>query len=171
MTINNIDTEIQAVFDGVILSLNNIDDNILNEIPFEHSWTIGQVADHIVLCSKSILDDQIAETDRPYDENVAELKNIFLNMEQKTEAAPRVYPGLPPHNKSALIKHLEKNKTNLLKMTAEKDLTALSLDIEFPFMGYFTRYEWLVFICVHTRRHLNQINNIKRRLNTSADVL
>lgn len=170
MVINSISVEIQTVFDGVIQSLNNSDDNILNEIPFEHSWTIGQVADHIILCSRGVLDNQTSEANRPYDENVAELKSIFLNMEQKSEAAQRVYPKMPPHSKFELIEQLEKNKANLLKIAEERDVTVLSLDMEFPYMGYLTRYEWLNFICVHTQRHLNQIDNIKRMLNASVDI-
>ncbi|MBX3255070.1 MAG: DinB family protein [Chitinophagaceae bacterium] len=171
MKIKNIDNEIREVFDDVIQSVNSTNDEELNELPFEGSWTIGQVAAHIILCSGGVLDNQTKEAGRPYDEKVAELRSIFLDMEQKSETAPAVYPSMRMYDKQELVKQLESNKANLLGIIEERDLMQLSLDMEFPFMGYLTRYEWLAFICVHTQRHLNQMNNIKRRLAATADTL
>lgn len=164
-------TEIQTVFDSFITSLQNTDDKELNEIPFQNSWTIGQVADHIVLCSESIFDSKTKEAGRSYDENAVELRAIFTDMEQKSEAAAAVYPKVPPHNKQELIDKIRANKIQLLTIAEEKDLSLLALDMEFPYLGYLTRYEWLTFICVHTQRHLNQLNNIKKSLAVQADIL
>ncbi len=85
-------------------------------------------------------------------------------MEQKSKAAEAVTPNLPPHHKEDLLKKLAANRATLLTISAEKDLSQLCLGMEFPFMGYLTRYEWLRFVQVHTQRHLNQIRNIGARL-------
>ncbi|MFT3948053.1 MAG: hypothetical protein QM763_13870 [Agriterribacter sp.] len=50
--------EIKTVFDEVVYIVGNTNENKLNEIPFNDSWTIGQVAEHIILCSSSIQDTQ-----------------------------------------------------------------------------------------------------------------
>ena len=166
----NISNEISKVFDAVVNVLENTEENALNEIPFEGSWTIGQIADHIIICSGTVHDSKTQYPHRQYDEHVAEMKSIFLNMEQKSEAAPIVSPRKPPHCKQELIEKLKDNKAHLLLIIEERDLTQLSLDIEFPFIGYLTRYEWLNFIAVHTQRHLNQVNNVKKRLTANADI-
>lgn len=159
---NNLYKEIQTVFNNVRQELNNTTDTELNEIPFEGSWTIGQVAEHIIICSGSVQDNEVADAERAFDEKVEDLRAIFLNMEEKSKAHPAVTPKEPPHTKDNLLSGLEANKNNLLNIAATRDLTKLSKDMEFPFMGYLTRYEWLSFINVHTQRHLNQINNIKK---------
>lgn len=171
MKIRHIDTDIREVFDNVIQSVNSASNDELNEVPFEGSWTIGQVVQHIILCSGGVLDNQTKEAGRPYDEKVTELRSIFLDMGQKSEADPGVYPSMRMYKKQELVKQLESNKANLLGIIEERDLMQLSLDMEFPFMGYLTRYEWLAFICFHTQRHLNQMNNIRQRLAVSAGIL
>lgn len=163
--------ELQTVFDAVTKALQNTDEGQLNEIPFEDSWTVGQVADHIVICSGSILDSKTKDAERPYDEKAGDLRSIFADMEQKSEAAAAVYPKAPPHNKIELISKVKANKEQLVTMAEERDLSQLSLDMEFPYMGYLTRYEWLTFISAHTERHLNQINNIKKSLAVQAGTL
>ncbi len=162
----HITKDISTIFNAVVESIKNTDEAAFNTTPFKGSWTIGQVTEHIVICSRGIQDSRTGDTTRAYDENLEQLRDIFLNMEEKSKAAPQVTPHPPPHNKTRLIDHLEANKLHLLAIAAEKDLTKLSLDMEFPYMGYFTRYEWLSFICLHTQRHLNQIRNIQQHLFT-----
>lgn len=162
MNKENLYKDIDTVFNNVIHFVTGVDDEQLNKVPFADSWTIGQVAEHIIICSRGIPDHNTTDAGRPYDANTAELKSIFLNMDQKSEAAPRVSPHTPPHKKEELIPGLEANKKLLLKIIAERDLLKLCLDMEFPYMGHFTRYEWLYFVGVHTQRHLNQIQHIKQ---------
>jgi hypothetical protein len=156
--------DISSVFDEVIDVLNEIPQNLFNKIPFEDSWTIGQVAEHIAICSRGIPDGHVKEVERVYDENEEALKGIFLDMNQKAKAAPAVTPHLPPHQKEELLEKIKANKIVLTKTVKDKELSQICLDMEFPFMGYLTRYEWLRFVQVHTQRHLNQIKNIQAHL-------
>lgn len=156
--------DISSVFDEVIDVLNEIPQNLFNKVPFEDSWTIGQVAEHIAICSRGIPDSHVKEVERVYDENEEALKGIFLDMGQKAKAAPAVTPHLPPHQKEELLEKIKANKIVLTKTIKDKELSQICLDMEFPFMGYLTRYEWLRFVQVHTQRHLNQIKNIQAHL-------
>ncbi len=156
--------DIATTFDAVIESIKDVDENSFNKIPFEDSWTIGQVTEHIVICSGGVQDNKTGDAGRACDENLDQLRAIFLNMEEKSKASPQVTPRQPPHQKNGLIDQLESNKNHLLSIAMERDLEKLSLDMEFPYMGYLTRYEWLSFICWHTQRHLNQIRNIQQQL-------
>lgn len=160
--------DISTVFDEVFATIANIPDNTFNSTPFESSWTIGQVAEHIAICSRGIPDSHVKEAERPYNENEEALKSIFLDMDQKAKAAAAVTPKLPPHHKERLLEKLKANKTVLITIANEKDLSLLCLDMEFPFMGYLTRYEWLRFVHVHTQRHLNQIKNIQQYLSNES---
>lgn len=164
MNTNQLKQDIRSVFDDAIESVRDTDDQYLNETPSEGGWTPGQVAEHIVICSRGIPDNQVATTDRNIDKNVTALSDIFLNMEEKTKAAPQVTPGVPPHHKRDLIAALEANKGTIIAIINNEDLGLLCLGMEFPYMGYLTRYEWLHFVHVHTRRHVNQLNNTKRQL-------
>lgn len=156
--------DISSVFDEVIAILNEVPQDLFNEVPFEDSWTIGQVAEHIAICSRGIPDSHVKEAERLYDENEEALKGIFLDMSQKAKADPAVTPHLPPHQKEDLLEKIRANKIFLTKTINDKQLSQLCLDMEFPFMGYLTRYEWLRFVQVHTQRHLNQVKNIQAHL-------
>lgn len=156
--------DISSVFDEVMDVLNQIPQDLFNRVPFEDSWTIGQVAEHIAICSRGIPDSHVQEAERPYNENEDALKEIFLDMRQKAKADPAVTPHLPPHQKEELLEKIKANKILLTNTINDKELPQICLDMEFPFMGYLTRYEWLRFVQVHTQRHLNQIKNIQAHL-------
>ncbi len=163
--------DISGVFDEVVQALSSAPPELFNRVPFEDSWTIGQVAEHIAICSGGIPDSHVKETERSYDENVEALRGIFLDMNQKAKADPAVEPHLPPHQKEELLEKINANKILLTKIINDRELSLLCLDMEFPFMGYLTRYEWLRFVQVHTQRHLNQIKNIRARLLNEPPVL
>jgi len=163
-----ISNEIQTVFDAVIAALHTVAENTVDEVPAEGSWTIGQVAEHIIICSRGIPDSKNQQAERAYDEKVAELRSMFSDRSQKSKAAPQVCPKETLHHLSELIAQLTHNKAQLLQIADKKNLTTLCLDMEFPFIGYLTRYEWLTFICVHTQWHLYQITDIQRHLAARA---
>lgn len=163
-----INKEIRTVFDAVIATLGTVPENLLDEVPFAGSWTIGQVAEHIIICSRGIPDSTHQHAERAYDEKVAELRDMFADRSQKSEAAPAVRPKETLHSLPALVAQLTRNKEKLLQIADTKNLTALCLDMEFPFLGYLTRYEWLTFICVHTQWHICQIADIRQHLEARA---
>lgn len=167
MNTNPLKQDLQAVFDKAISALKGIDNNTLNAATFEDSWTPGQVAEHIIICCREIPDNQTEPSTRRIDEHVKQLQEMFLDMEQKFKSAPAVTPRQPSHQKEELLVALSANCDTTTNIVTQKDLSALCLDMEFPFMGYLTRYEWLRFIEVHTKRHITQVNNIKRLLRQS----
>lgn len=156
--------EINKTFDtliGILSKTNNID---VNKIPFEGSWSIGQVAEHIIICGSGIPDNETKSAAREKDEKVSILKGIFLNMDEKAEADASVRPHGIAHKQDDLINQIKAMKEKLCLIAANKDLGALCLDMEFPTLGLLTRYEWLSFICFHTQRHSRQIENIIKHL-------
>ncbi|WP_057940501.1 DinB family protein [Algoriphagus resistens] len=160
----NLLKSIQFTFETLKQELSKFDQEKLNQVPFEGSWTAGQAAEHIIICGDGIPDSNTTTTERAYDEKVGALKGLFLNFEIKFEADPSIAPGQGPHDKDTLIHKIMGIKSNLENVAKTTDLTSLCEDMEFPTFGFLTRYEWLQFILFHTQRHTNQITIIGKHL-------
>lgn len=152
--------DIENTFDTLLDTLSKFEANTLNEVPFEGSWTAGQTADHIIICSSGIPDKNTVQPNRPYDQKVEEIKDLFLNYDIKFKTDPSLAPGLPPHCKEALIEKITGIKDDLKRVSLTTDLKALCKDMELPTFGHLTRYEWLRFILFHTQRHTHQIRRL-----------
>ncbi|MGJ1432036.1 DinB family protein [Sphingobacterium spiritivorum] len=157
---------IEYIFGQFHQSLQTTEETQLNSIPFEDSWTIGQTADHIIICSSGIPDEHTQVSERSFDQYIAVLKGMFLNMDLKFKADPSLLPRKKLYTKNELLTEIDVNRSNLLKSIESTDLTVICTDMAFPQVGYLTRYEWLSFIGYHTQRHLIQIENIKDKLNS-----
>jgi hypothetical protein len=153
--------EINKTIDGVLDILLKTDDTSLNKTPSENSWSIGQVIEHIIICGHGIPDLKTEETQRPWDEKVQVLKAVFLNTNEKYKADPSLSPRKHHHDKNELILQVHEMRRKLSKIVIEKDLNLLCLDMELPYFGFLTRYEWIHFILFHTQRHTLQARNTR----------
>lgn len=156
---------INKTFNDLITILSGINEKDLNRIPFENSWSIGQVVEHIILCGNGIPDHKTDISTRRQNEKVPILKKIFSNMDEKSKADPALTPHGFDHKPHDLINQLKAIGEKLRSIATERNLNAICLDMEFPTLGLLTRYEWLSFICFHTQRHTRQIKNILNLLN------
>ena len=144
-------------FDRTIQLVSGVSPEIINEKTQDESWTIGQIVEHILICSSGIPDSQTEEISRSFDEQVPIIREIFLDFNRKYKADPSLRPRNEFYEKADLISQLKDCKTSLLIDIKDKDLMLLCKDMEFPQIGYLTRYEWLSFISVHILRHNHQI--------------
>lgn len=156
--------EFQATFDSLSRCIAEFDQEALDSIPFEGSWTAGQVTEHILISASRIPDGRTGKTMRFHDQYVVPLRDLFLDFNRKFEASPSLHPAHAGHDKDSLLEKIRKTELQHTATIAASDLDALCLDMEFPFFGYMTRYEWLRFIQFHTQRHLNQIERIRDQL-------
>ncbi|MFD1771057.1 DinB family protein [Sphingobacterium suaedae] len=156
--------EVNRVFTRARECLLTYPEEKINGCPPTGGWTIGQVAEHIIICSDGIPDRQTTEADRPFYQFEDQLKHMFLDVTQKYEAAPTLYPTKGKYELEQLEDALERNRLRLIQKAESTDLKALCVDMEFPTFGLLTRYEWIRFICFHTERHLWQIRKIGHAL-------
>lgn len=156
--------EINKTVDNVLEILHTTNDNDLDKKPSEDSWSIGQTIEHIIICGSGIPDRKTETSSRPMDEKIQVLKDIFLDMNAKSKAAPFLSPRELHHDKKILIDRVNNIRKVLTDTVNQKDLTPLCLDMEFPQVGFLTRYEWVNFILFHTQRHTIQARNIKNLL-------
>lgn len=157
--------DLLQVYDEYILIFQNFTDVQINQIPFEGSWTPGQVADHIIKSTKRIPDRDTAPPERAFDAKVASIESVFLDFENKRKAPEYVEPGGGPFERSVILSQFDELKVRHKAALADVDLTQLCLNFELPVVGTMTRYEWYRFFVIHGQRHLYQLRNIIKVIN------
>jgi hypothetical protein len=155
--------EINKTFEEFMLVLSSFYNEQINEIPFENSWTPGQVVQHIILSVSAFVDllngaDQ--QTNRQPDAYVANIRQAFLNFDIKMQSPDFIIPPAKNYNKEELLLTLDQLKIQLNQVVPIKDMTKTCTTFELPVLGYLTRIELINFIEVHTKRHLHQLKNI-----------
>jgi len=138
-----------------------------NIVPFEGSWTAGQVAEHIFKFVSGTLQNvtgDVKPTERNPEEYAGQLKEMFLNFNVKMTSPDFILPTDAPKNKEALLYSLEKSMKGLEESARTLDLSLTCTTFDMPFMGPLTRIEWLTFVNAHALRHIHQLKNIKKAL-------
>ncbi len=156
----------------IIAVLKSIDQAGINTIPFEGSWTAGQVTDHVLKSMDNmghVLRNGTQPTDRPYDQHKAMLEKVFLDYEHMMKSPDFIIPTNDPLEKKELINKLAAIRADTLDAITTLDLTELCMSFEMPGMGYITRYEFIWFTIYHTQRHTHQLEKIKEVLDRSQE--
>jgi hypothetical protein len=132
----------------------------INSIPFEGSWTAGQVADHVTKSNISItraLSLTGTAINRDPGERIQELAEVFLNFSTKLKSPDFILPGQDYYEKEVIIAHLNHWLVKLKEIAQESDLSEM---IKHPAFGDITKFEILHFVLYHTQRHIRQLENI-----------
>jgi hypothetical protein len=159
-----------ATFTDLKNTISGFDGDTFNHTPLPGSWTAGQVAEHLIKSASGLPDRNTQVANRPANEWVQAIKDMFLDFTIKFEADPRIQPTKSSHSKSEVLAALQETEEKLQEITLTADLEMLCLDLKLPVFGYLTRYEWLHLILYHTQRHTHQIRNIYRALNEESRV-
>ncbi|WP_316804439.1 DinB family protein [Pedobacter nototheniae] len=145
----------------------DFDQQQVNVVPFEGSWTAGQLAEHMIMANggfTALLKGPVEETNRPVDLAVAKIKEDFENFDIRMEAPSFVIPPVKDYNREALIKKLNQIRLDIANAVDQLDLTKTITEWQLPGYGYLTRLEAVYFVAYHTRRHNRQLANIYRKL-------
>ncbi|KQC01768.1 DinB family protein [Pedobacter sp. Hv1] len=138
-----------------------------NKVPFENSWTAGQVAEHLILANTgfaAVLNAQVKETDRAIDELVPRLQSDFLNFEFKMQSPDFIYPESKAYDQTAQLAKIKEIQELTAKEVETLDLSKTCLAFELPVYGFLTRLEAIYFVIYHTQRHTHQLKNINQKL-------
>ena len=139
-----------------------------NQVPFEGSWTAGQLAQHLTLADgglPALVNGPVADTDRAPDQMVAPIAESFLDFEIKFESPDFIRPEMRNYDKDEMISGLKKIKADIASAIGDLDLTKTCMAFAFPVLGNLTRYEAANFVIIHTTRHIHQLKNIYNVLN------
>lgn len=165
-------TEVQnniiRTFANLTAALSKFDQHQIDKVPFEGSWTAGQVAEHItkgLSGMPQLVAGKTEATKRPFDAKAKPLRDTFLDFSTKFESPDFLIPTESVHDKQTLLEGFVALEKELLGIAATQDLTITLLDFEMPQSGTLTIYEMLTFMMAHAERHTHQLNNIYRRMN------
>lgn len=159
-----IQEDLKAVTTELLLLIAAFDQEQINLIPFENSWTAAQVADHLCKSDASVLASICREgthAERAPDEKIPELKSIFLNFDVKFESPAIIIPGNKVFNKEQLIGRLKETRAELSAAAATLPLNELCTH---EILGNMTRLEFLSFVIYHTQRHIHQLKCIREKI-------
>ena len=160
---NDLSNELTTTKNELLKTLDLFDQENINTIPFEGSWTGGQVAEHVLKSLSGALQNitgPVTHTERKPDEHVKQLGDIFLNMDIKMKSPDFIIPSNDPKGKSALTESLRSALDGIKTVAITEDLSATCIGFEMPVLGALTLLEWISFSSFHTRRHTNQLKNI-----------
>ncbi|MEO5997774.1 MAG: DinB family protein [Chitinophagaceae bacterium] len=167
MDIKATSTEADQTFTDLLQTLSSIEDLKINTIPFDGSWTPGQLAQHIILSAGGfvqLLNGPVKDTERDSEANIPNLKTTFLNFTIKMKSPDFIVPEEKDYDKRQLVGTLQDIKVGLVKAIETLDTTKTCTAFELPVLGYLTRAEAIIFTIVHTQRHAHQLKNIRQHL-------
>lgn len=160
---NDLKNTIATAKDEFLKALDLFDQGNINTIPFEGSWTGGQVAEHILKSVSGILETlngPSTSTERNPEEHVRMLGELFLNMDIKMKSPDFIIPSDSPKDKSFLMTSLAKTFDGIEEIAEKDNLTETCTIFEMPTIGTLTKMEWIQFAGFHTRRHAQQLKRI-----------
>jgi hypothetical protein len=143
----------------------------LNIVPFEGSWTAGQVAEHILMAESGIPETVLGateETARPVAQYVPVIESIFLDFTAKYQAPEFIIPSAGPHDQQQLLEAFKAERAAIREIATKEDLTLTCTDFEFPQVANLTRWEWLQFVLCHSKRHTRQLRNISEKVSSRS---
>ncbi len=158
---------VNDVLAELIEVLKGVTNEQYNTIPFEGSWTAGQLAQHMIMANSGFVESingPVKDTERQADELDAQIAGIFLNFDVKLTTPDFIQPALVDYDKAEQIATLETVRSKAVEAIEKLDLTKTCTGFEIPVLGYLTRLESAYFIIYHTTRHVRQLKNIHQTL-------
>lgn len=156
---------LEKAFSNFYILLNEFDQQQLNAIPFEGSWTAAQVADHVSKSNRSIAKAMLLKGSvinrNPFG-RVQELKNIFLDFSTQLKSPDFILPAEGHYEKERMRGKLLESMRKIKEAANQTELLEM---INHPAFGDITKFEVLHFVVYHTQRHTRQLENIGRSSN------
>ena len=138
-----------------------------NKIPFEGSWTAGQVTEHIFKSVDGIpklLTGASLPTHRDPGQNIPQLRAMFLDFTTKMKSPAFILPSAEPKNYDTLTASVADRLAAITDASKTIDTNLTIAGFEFTGSGPMTRIELLNFISVHTQRHIHQLQEIAKHV-------
>ena len=160
--------EIEKTTGELIEIISPLSQEELNEIPFQGSWTAAQVGGHLLKSYGvvEILNGPLAKTKRRPGEKIEKIKAVFLNFGTKFKSSEMILPSNDVIDKEILLNFLHKRIAQIREVIQTKDLSETCESIAVPGFGVLTRLEWIHLILYHTQRHIHQLKNILKLIET-----
>ena len=159
--------EIDKTLERAVTVFDELDPGEINKVPFENSWTAGQLMNHVLMSNKgfaNIMRGPVEETDRDPTLNIETIRSIFLNFKTKMKSPDFIVPPQKDYDKEFLKTAFISVKTQLMNTANSEDLSKTCTAFKLPQLGFLTRMEAIHFVLYHTQRHTHQLENIKHAI-------
>ena len=166
--------EFEETTSELLSTLSSFSNEEFNRVPFEGSWTAGQVAEHLFKSESNIpkvLKGASKQTERDPFEKTGIIQSIFLDYNKKLQSPEFILPSNEKKDKDQFIKGFEKTRDELRTLIEKADLTRTFTDFPFPQVGEFTGWEWICFAVCHSMRHIRQMKIIAEKLGTAEKTV
>jgi hypothetical protein len=170
---DNFYTELDETTEDLLGTISFFSPEQFNTIPFEGSWTAGQVAEHLLKSESGIpkiLRGNTRPTDRPPGEKVETIRSIFLDYTTKLKSPDFILPSNEAKDKEIILGKFKAKMAEIRKMMDTVDLSQTFTDFPFPQLGELTGWEWVCFAICHAKRHTRQLKNIFKSLENQLHV-
>lgn len=138
--------------------------------PAPDRWSVGEVAEHIVLAEASLFANvkkAIASSRSPEWETKTKGKTELI----ERVMAPRLGKAQAPEaivpkggmTRAEVRERFERQRAPILEFAAHTDVALNEYIVEHPFpvFGSLNAYQWLIYVPLHTMRHDKQIAEVK----------
>lgn len=154
------------VREALLASVNSIDDTQLNERPNSTSWSIMEVLEHLFLI-EMVVANAITEQVKNEKSVRAEDKPIQFTVDRrhKVKAPSFIEPSGGFMTLEEVTKKLARSREALVKSVASVEESVLEQkSYPHPVFGPLSLKQWVPFVGLHEKRHLDQIEEIKAKL-------
>lgn len=150
----------------ILESVNGLTDKQLNNQVEQGRWTIAQVLQHLHLMEsmivKSIQTVLAKDENRPADEKPI---HLAIDRSRKVEAPDALNPSDVEATLEEVQGELENSRHALRKLASDADEEKLmQKSFPHPVFGLMNLKQWIEFIGFHEKRHLAQIEELKKKL-------
>jgi hypothetical protein len=136
--------------------------------PAPERWSVGEVAEHIVLAEASLfgnVNKALSSPANPVWEEKTKGKTAML----EAILAPRIGKALAPEaivpkgkmTPAQVRDQFEKQRAEIVRFATGTDVPLKQYTIDNPFFGTLNGYQWLIYAPLHTMRHDKQIAEVK----------
>jgi hypothetical protein len=143
--------------------IKKFDHETFNHKPADDKWSAGEVTEHLLIFDtrmNQILEDATHPTDRNISEKMEEMFPKVSDRKNKIDAPKFMIPSPGIKSSEELLEKIMAERDKIFKAIEEKDLSLHSKQFPHRFYGEMTAYEWLNLVDLHTKRHLEQLDEL-----------
>ncbi len=147
--------------------LSSLSPEEINTIPFEGSWTAGELSGHLIKSISSfikLLNDKVEATEANFPDRVDLIKTSMLDFSKKFTSPGFIVPAKINYKKDEILVTLNSLNEDMIQSVVSLDLTKTCTLFELPGVGKITRREAAWFVVYHTHRHIHQLKNIVNKI-------
>lgn len=157
--------------------VSGLSDEQMSFKPNEKSWTVAEVAEHIVLSESAIMNliqSTALKSDMNKDPGVFRVRDIAVrlavtNRGQKFNAPPVVQPKSEINTVEGLISGFKTARAANIEILKNTTADLRNHFTDNPLIGVIDAYQWFLFLNGHTERHLAQMDEIMADKNYPAN--